>query len=495
MDKRDLKILMIDDEEPAFMMLSAGLSKYGFTVIWEGNPEKERVLGRIAKEKPDAIVLDILFNGRNEGRSLLQEIKKSRYKKTPVIMLTNTMKSYVAKDYPGAAFPFAKDAFRLGDRAFTDLSSQIRDVLEKDVLDKTDIAPNDERFGFIVGNTPAMIDVCRTILKVAPTDATVLITGESGTGKETVARALQSLSLRKDKPLISINCAALPDENLLISTLFGHEKGAFTGAAELRKGIFETASGGTVFLDEIGDAPPQVQDKLLRALREREIFRLGSSVPIKVDIRVLCATNKNLEHEMDAGKFRMDLYQRISVIKIHLPPLRERSDDDLEMLYTFFVNKFNTRYSKAILGSYMNDELRKAFREYSWPGNIAEFESKIESAVINVTRGNVLLFNHFSFEKKQGGDIIVSNTKDIIQKIWDGKLKWSHIKDEFAKSSSKRTEIMKGLVNKWLEEKGLRPKHGDIANLLATTERNIQQKFRECELSLTKDWPKEKKVQ
>lgn len=483
MDKSDLKILMIDDEEPAFMMLSAGLSKYGFTVIWESNHEKELVIRRIAKEKPDVIVLDIMFRGKNEGKVLLHEIKKSRYKDKPVIMLTDTMKNYRDEDYPGAAFPFAKVVFRMGDRAFADLASQIRDFLDK----ADDIAPNDKRFGFIVGNTPAMLDVCRTILKVAPTDATVLITGESGTGKEAVAKALQRLSLRKDKPFIPINCAALPDENLLISTLFGHEKGTFTGAAELRKGIFETASGGTVFLDEIGDAPPQVQDKLLRALREKEILRLGSPAPIKVDIRVLCATNKNLRNEIESGRFRGDLYQRIAIVEIHLPPLRERTDEDIRMYYSYFINKYNVLYNKTIT-DILNDELLDAFNKYNWPGNIAEFESKIERAIIHV-KGNVLLPKDFHFgetENESAG--ILGNAEEIIaNKFWERKVKLDDFGD-YTKQKGLKQVVVK-LIERWLNEKQLRPKRKELADCMGTTDDIMGQIFSKCDLKLT-DWPK-----
>ena len=219
-----------------------------------------------------------------------------------------------------------------------------------------------------------MDNVCR----VAPTDSTVLITGETGTGKELIARAIHSASKRKDKPLIKVNCAALP-AGLVESELFGHEKGAFTGAITRRIGRFELAQGGTIFLDEIGELPAEAQVKLLRVLQEREFERVGGSVSIKADVRVLAATNRDLLKAVREKSFREDLFYRLSVFPIHLPPLRERQQD-IPLLAHFVVNKFAMRIGKRI--DTVNAETLRRLTGYSWPGNIRELENVLERAII-----------------------------------------------------------------------------------------------------------------
>jgi formate hydrogenlyase transcriptional activator len=237
---------------------------------------------------------------------------------------------------------------------------------------------SDHNFEEIIGRSPAMKAVLDNVNCVAPTDATVLITGETGTGKELIARAIHSTSRRKDRPLIKINCAALPG-GLVESELFGHEKGAFTGAMARRIGRFELAHGGTIFLDEIGDLPADAQAKLLRVLQEREFDRVGGSAPIKVDVRVLAATNRDLLQAVREKAFREDLYYRLSVFPLHLPSLRDRTDD-IPSLALFLVNKFAARTGKRIDG--VDRETMRRLIEYPWPGNVRELENVIERAVI-----------------------------------------------------------------------------------------------------------------
>jgi PAS domain S-box-containing protein len=236
----------------------------------------------------------------------------------------------------------------------------------------------DHNFEEIVGTSPALTAVLDHVRRVAPTDATVLITGETGTGKELIARAIHSASKRRDKPLIKINCAALP-AGLVESELFGHEKGAFTGAIARRVGRFELADGGTIFLDEIGELPPEAQVKLLRVLQEREFDRVGGAAPVKVDVRVLAATNRDLLRAVKEKTFREDLYYRLSVFPVHLPPLRERADD-VPLLAHFLVNKFAARIGKLIDG--IGRPTVEGLRAYPWPGNVRELENVIERAVI-----------------------------------------------------------------------------------------------------------------
>jgi transcriptional regulator with GAF, ATPase, and Fis domain len=236
-------------------------------------------------------------------------------------------------------------------------------------------------FEEIIGRSPALTTVLDNVWSVAATDATVLITGETGTGKELIARAIHSSSRRKEKPLIKINCAALP-AGLVESELFGHEKGAFTGAIARRVGRFELADGGTIFLDEIGELPAEAQAKLLRVLQEREFDRVGGTVPIKVDVRVLAAGNRDLLKAVREKTFREDLYYRLSVFPLQLPPLRDRKED-IPPLALFLVNKFAARISKRIDG--IDQETMRRLIAYPWPGNVRELENVIERAVILTT--------------------------------------------------------------------------------------------------------------
>ncbi|HKQ50589.1 MAG TPA: sigma 54-interacting transcriptional regulator [Phycisphaerae bacterium] len=236
-------------------------------------------------------------------------------------------------------------------------------------------------FEEIVGRSPALSAVLNHVAQVAPTETSVLITGETGTGKELIARAVHSHSPRRDKPLIKVNCAALPT-GLVESELFGHEKGAFSGAIARRIGRFELANGGTIFLDEVGDVPMEVQVKLLRVLQEREFDRVGGSAPIKADVRVIAATNRNLLQAVKDKTFREDLYYRLSVFPIHLPPLRDRTED-IPMLVQFLANRFSARIGKAIDG--IAPETMNRLVAYSWPGNVRELENVLERAVILAT--------------------------------------------------------------------------------------------------------------
>jgi PAS domain S-box-containing protein len=240
-------------------------------------------------------------------------------------------------------------------------------------------------FEEIVGRSPGLMGVLESVERVAATDTTVLITGETGTGKELIARAIHSHSKRHDKPLIKLNCAALPT-GLVESELFGHEKGAFSGAIARRIGRFELACGGTIFLDEIGDMPPDVQVKLLRVLQEREFERVGGSATIPADVRVIAATNRDLRRLVAAEKFRQDLYFRLSVFPVHLPPLRERADD-VPLLLQFFLRKFATRIGKPVED--VTPEFLQRFRAYAWPGNVRELENLVERAIILTTRSTL----------------------------------------------------------------------------------------------------------
>jgi Nif-specific regulatory protein len=249
-----------------------------------------------------------------------------------------------------------------------------RDENRNDLNQSGRIAPG----SVIIGTGNAMRRVYEMLAQVAPSDATVLITGESGTGKELVAAELHRLSKRVQAPLVKINCAALP-ESIIESELFGHERGAFTGAVNQRKGRFEMANSGTIFLDEIGELPPQIQVKLLRVLQERELERVGGTTTIKVDVRLIAATNRNLEAEVKASRFREDLYYRLNVFPLHIPPLRERKSDII-LLADHFAEKYAAKNSKLIRR--ISTPAIDLLTSYSWPGNVRELENCIERAVI-----------------------------------------------------------------------------------------------------------------
>jgi formate hydrogenlyase transcriptional activator len=261
----------------------------------------------------------------------------------------------------------------------------LKNKLEEEKLYLEEEIRDERYFEDIIGNSSALRRVLQEVETVAPADSTVLIIGETGTGKELIARAIHNLSARRDRTLVKVNCAAIPT-GLLESELFGHEKGAFTGASERRVGRFELAHQGTIFLDEVGDIPPELQPKLLRVLQEQEFERLGSSRTIRVDARVVAATNVDLARLVEEKKFRSDLYYRLNVFPIHLPPLRERPED-IPMLVHFFANNYAQRMKKPI--ERIPVETMATLTAYRWPGNIRELQNLIERAVI-LTRGRVL---------------------------------------------------------------------------------------------------------
>lgn len=472
-------LLLIDDDKEWGLTFISELSKYGFEIKFE--TEAENSIKRIRSDKPDAVLLDIMWPAEdgshtNKGKPTFEKIKK-KDTTLPVIMLTNTLAGdfFNDKDYIGAAFPYGKDAFESGDeKAYERFAELIKEEIQK----AKGMVSDFERYGFIVGKTDAMKEVCKKIDMAASSNATVLITGETGAGKELVARAIHKLSNRKG-PLVAVNCGALT-ETLLESELFGHEKGAFTDAKEIRKGFFETAAGGTIFLDEIGDASQKIQVRLLRALREREITRVGSATTIKVDVKVISATNKDIGKEIKLNRFRGDLYYRLNVIEIKLPLLKERKED-IEELAKYFTKRFDKN---------IRMETFKLLKNYNWPGNIAELENVITSAAVQ-TKSNWLLPKDFEFLKKQEDDKAdLGNINEIIQEIWNKNLTLKKLMEDHKQKGLET--IIKGLVDRWLSEKRTRPKHKDLAELLDTTDEIIRQIFRKCGLELTRDWPKKK---
>ena len=326
--------------------------------------------------RPDVILLDIDLGGGQSGLDLLVQIRQQE-DAPPVIMMTGDRRIATAVrairlgayDYLSKP-PDHNEVSRVLHRALADQAAQLRiQSLERDLA---------HLHGEIVTEDPAMLRILEQVAKAAPTDASVLVTGESGTGKELIARRLHQLSPRKDGPFVALNCAAVPGE-LIESELFGHEKGSFTGASDLKHGAFEQARGGTLLLDELGDSPPPFQAKLLRALEEFSFRRVGGSVTIQADVRIVAATSFDVEQLMRDGALRKELYYRLNVLRLHLPPLRERRTDSLH-LARHFLGIMSQRMGKRIRGFSPAAEMLLQGRD--WPGNIRELRNAIERGVI-----------------------------------------------------------------------------------------------------------------
>ena len=368
-------ILLIDDDEAHRTMLKVNLMAEGFIV--DELSDGDEVLPHLKEQEADLILLDMKM-ARMDGLTTLSVLLQAGYD-IPVIILTafSSVESAVEAMKKGAYDYISKPVDIEELKILIERALSYRSLSDENRLLKTRLK---EEFSFanIIGKSPAMQRMFSTLTMVAPTDATVLITGESGTGKELVANALHENSQRRGLPFIKLNCSAL-HENLLESELFGHEAGAFTGASGRRKGRFELANKGTLFLDEIGDMSPQTQAKILRVIQEGEFERLGGAETIKVDVRLLAATHKNLEEMIEAGTFRQDLYFRLSVVPVNLPPLRERAVD-LPELANYFLRRFAEKNRKDIKD--FHPEALNLLMQYEWPGNIRELENTIERAVI-----------------------------------------------------------------------------------------------------------------
>ena len=376
------RILVVDDEPTQLELVGGFLRKQGFEVA-------EAASGRAAvarfKQEPFDLVLTDQRMPDLSGLELLEAVRAASPETAVVIMTAyGTIETAVSAVKAGAADYLAKP-LNLDELLHRIHQIQDRRRLLTENRELRAALAERHRVEGIIGESGAMQEVLSVVRRVAPSDATVLIRGESGTGKELIAKALHYASPRAARPLVKVNCAALA-ESLLETEMFGHEKGAFTGAVTARKGRFELADGGSLFLDEIGDLPPHLQVKLLRVLQEREFERVGSSRPIKVDVRLLAATHRNLEALVREGRFRDDLYYRINVVTIQLPPLRERRED-LPLLIDHFLRTFADKNGKHIRG--LTREAREALLRYDYPGNVRELENLIERAVV-LTRDDVI---------------------------------------------------------------------------------------------------------
>jgi DNA-binding NtrC family response regulator len=366
------RVLVVDDERGVQESLRM-LLKGECDVAVAGNADE--ALACVDAAPPDLVILDLVMPGRS-GLELLSELRK-RGIDAPVVVLTatKTVATAVEAMKRGAADyvtkPFEVDALRIKVRRLLEQGALAREVVRL----RDEVARRD-RLGPILGRSSAMQELFRGIERVAPSRASVLIRGESGTGKELVARALHECGPRRDGPFVALNCAAIP-ETLLESELFGHERGAFTGATSQRIGRFEAAHGGTLFLDEIGEIPPNLQAKLLRVLQDRTVERLGGGTPIEVDVRIVAATNRDLEASVRQRTFRDDLYFRLNVVPLVLPPLRARRED-VPLLVANVLERIAKETGRP--APRISDAAREALQQYGWPGNVRELENAIERA-------------------------------------------------------------------------------------------------------------------
>lgn len=370
----EAKVLLVDDEAKIREILKLVLEKEGYQVHTSKNGSE--ALSALENEYFDVMITDLKMP-KMDGLELMREIKQKGIKVNVVFITAYADIKDAVEAIKLGAFDYLEKNFKM-----EELLSVIKEAVKEQKMIgeneslKKKLAEHSSFFG-IIGESPKIKEIKDLIIKIANSQASVLLTGESGTGKEMFARAIHMCSKRKNKPFVAINCAALP-QTLLESELFGYEKGAFTGALKQKKGKFEQANEGTIFLDEIGEMNIQTQSKLLRVLQEREYERVGGLETIKIDIRVITATNRDLEEAIKAGDFREDLYYRINVIPIHIPPLRERRED-IPLLAEYFLKKFNVDYRKNI--ELISMEVIDIFMEYDWPGNIRELKNVIERAV------------------------------------------------------------------------------------------------------------------
>ncbi|BEQ15374.1 sigma-54-dependent transcriptional regulator [Desulfoferula mesophila] len=366
------RILIVDDEKNYLVVLQALLADSGYEVVTAqgGN----QALALAAEEEPDLVITDMRMP-QMTGVELIQRLR-ANFNEIPIIVMTayGTVENAVEAMKSGASDYISKPFENTELLLTVEKALKMRRLLTQNRLLKEEL----QGYGEIIGDSKVMRQVYALIDKVAATRATVLLTGESGTGKELIARAIHTRSPRAEEPFVAVNCMALT-ETLLESELFGHEKGAFTGAAGRRKGRFEMAHGGTLFLDEVGEMSPSLQVKLLRVLQERTFERVGGNQPISVDVRIVAATNRDLAQAVEEGHFREDLFYRLNVVRIEVPPLSQRRED-LPVLVAHFVKKYAAEVGRS--APQVDRQAMELIYRHAWPGNVRELENAIERAVI-----------------------------------------------------------------------------------------------------------------
>jgi DNA-binding NtrC family response regulator len=459
------KLLFVDDhwqEEQAHL---ANLPKE-IEVTYEATGE--RALQHL-KATPSirTVLLDLQFDGQlKQGEQILNEIKE-HFPEIPVIILTSMQSVELALRLclrEKKAYDYFVKSDIDADRFRICIENAIRrHELETDAFRRTDK-------GLILGNSSALEAALRLALRAANVDSTVLISGESGTGKELFARAIHLNSQRNGKPFLDINCGAIPSE-LIESELFGHERGAFTGAMDRRIGKIEAAHRGTLFLDEIGELAPAAQVKLLRVLQEREIRRVGDTTPINVDFRLIAATNRDLDAMVKEKTFREDLYYRINVIPIVLPPLRQRKED-IPTLAAHFIEKCNNENgsNRSLL-----PEAIETLQRYDWPGNIRELQNVIERSMVSSSPAKQLIGPEDLPALLSSPEAIGSqNPVELwVDKVFSGTAQWKELNAEFKVGSTMLREIWVGIIERWKTRHGDRPSGNELAKLIGTSRQNV----------------------
>jgi two-component system, NtrC family, response regulator AtoC len=398
------RLLVVEDDAVARDLLCEILRGEGFEVeaVDDGGPAVERA----GNGRYDLVLSDVRME-RVGGLEVLRAFTE-KSPTTPVILITAFGDVTGAMEAIGhGAYDYVSKPFNIEELRLTVARALERRRLSAEAGAATSADSTMNKVAEIEGKSQRMLDVYKLVARVAPSTATVLVTGESGTGKELVARAIHHRSPRADKPFVPVNCTAL-SESLLESELFGHARGAFTGAVTAKRGLFETANGGTLFLDEIGDMGPKMQSQILRVLQDGEVRPVGGIEAMRVDVRLVCATNRDLEAEVKAGRFREDLYFRINVVTVRMPPLRDRAGD-IPILVRHFINKIARREGRALAS--VSPEALEGLCHYGWPGNVRELENAIERAVA-VAKGNVVLPSDLPAEVYGGASVAPSSLID-----------------------------------------------------------------------------------
>jgi two-component system response regulator AtoC len=450
------RILIVDDEESFRHMLSVILFKEGYEVETSSNGEEG--LRKAAASTFDQILCDIRMP-RMDGLAFLREIKKAGMEATIIVMSAYGTVDIAIEAMKLGAYDYISKPFKPDEIILTLRKAEEREQLRREnQLLRKEVA-REYSFENIVSKNEKMLKIFDVIKKVSHYKSTVLITGESGTGKELVARALHYNSDRSQNPFIAVNCGAIP-ENLLESELFGHAKGAFTDAIRTKKGLFEEADGGTLFLDEIGELPGQLQVKLLRVLQDGEIRRIGESKPIQIDVRIVAATVKDLQKEVNEGRFREDLFYRLNVLPVHIPPLRERKED-IPLLIHHFIGKHNQAMNKNITS--VDHKAMEALMRYKWFGNVRELENTIERAIVLSEKNNI---------ESENLPAEIQSFKEEFQ------LETLPEEEHSIKKASKSLEI--NLIKKALKK--TKGNHTHAARLLEISHRALLYKIKEYEI-------------
>jgi two-component system response regulator AtoC len=412
------RVLVVDDEENLRLVLRTLLRRHGYEV--ETAPTGEEALTLVDSFGPDVVLTDVRMP-KMGGLDLLTTLKAKGNEATVIVMSAYGNMDLALEAMKSGAYDYVQKPFKPDEIVLALKKAEEREALRRENRALRDEIRKEHRFEDILAKSAKMQDIFRTIVKISEYKTTVLITGESGAGKELVARAIHRRSKRSG-PFVAVNCGAIP-ENLLESELFGHKKGAFTDAVQDRRGLFEEANGGSLFLDEIGELPLGLQVKLLRVLEDEKIRRLGDTRDVQVDVRIVTATHRDLHAETKAGRFREDLFYRLNVLLIHCPPLRERRED-IPLLIDHFLARNNARLGTSIRG--LDTEARRLLYEYAWPGNVRELENTIERAMV-LTEGDTITAQDLPERVREArdpvqmqlasGELSVKKTMRIIEEI------------------------------------------------------------------------------